>query len=117
MLFRDVVGVPPDQIAGLRASPVWQARMAAAHTLARELQAEKNYVFTADRFMNLETPTLLLLGGDSPAYFKAATDAVRSSLPNGQVAVLPGQQHIAMNTAPDLFLRELTQFLADGEPH
>jgi pimeloyl-ACP methyl ester carboxylesterase len=91
--------------------------MAAAHTLARELHAEKNYVFTPERFRNLGTPTLLLLGGDSPSYFRAATDAVQSSLPNSQVAVMPGQQHIAMNTAPDLFLRELIQFLVDDEAH
>jgi pimeloyl-ACP methyl ester carboxylesterase len=117
VLFRDVVGVPPDQIAGLRASPVWQARVAAAHTLARELRAEKDYVFRPERFANFRTPTLLLLGGDSPPYFKAATETVAAALPNGQVVVLPGQQHIAMNTAPELFLRGLIRFLADGEGH
>jgi len=25
--------------------------------------------------------------------------------------VLPGQQHIAMDTAPDLFVREVTEFI------
>ena len=117
VLFRDVVGVPPDQIAALRVSPVWQARIAAAHTLARELQAEKNYVFTPERFSNLTTPTLLLLSGDSPPYFKAATEAVRTSLLNGRVAIMHGQQHIAMNTAPDLFLREVIEFLADDQAY
>jgi pimeloyl-ACP methyl ester carboxylesterase len=117
VLFREVVGVPPDQLAGLRASPVWHARRAAAHTLARELRAEKAYVFTPQRFAALRTPTLLLLGGESPPYFKAATEAVAAALPNGRVVVLPGQQHLAMNTAPELFLGGLLPFLADGEGH
>jgi hypothetical protein len=29
----------------------------------------------------------------------------------GRIAVLPGQQHIAMNTAPDLFLGAVLGFL------
>jgi pimeloyl-ACP methyl ester carboxylesterase len=114
VLFRGVLGVPPDQIAGLRASPAWRSRIAAAHTLARELRAESDYVFAPERFATLRTPTLLLLGGDSPPYFKAATAAVEAALPSSQVVVMPGQQHIAMNTAPGLFLRALIRFLADG---
>src|SRR5258708_40058617 len=33
-------------------------------------------------------------------------------LPNSRILVLPGQQHIAMDTAPDLFVREVLAFLA-----
>jgi pimeloyl-ACP methyl ester carboxylesterase len=112
VFFRDVVRVPPDQLAELRASPVWPARVAAAHTLARELRAADAYSFTPERYRTLRTPTLLLLGGDSPPYFKAATEAVAAALPNCRVVVMPGQQHVAMNTAPDLFLREVVRFLA-----
>ena len=32
-------------------------------------------------------------------------------LPQSRVAVMPGQQHAAINTAPDLFLREVLGFL------
>jgi hypothetical protein len=28
-----------------------------------------------------------------------------------QVVVMPGQQHTAMNTAPDLFLKDVLEFL------
>jgi pimeloyl-ACP methyl ester carboxylesterase len=55
--------------------------------------------------------TLLLLGGDSPPLFRQATDVLAAALPNCQVAILPGQQHIAMDTAPDLFMKEVLQFL------
>jgi pimeloyl-ACP methyl ester carboxylesterase len=47
-------------------------------------------------------PTLLLLGGDSPAFFKTAIGAVHAALPKSQVVVMPGQQHTAMHTARNL---------------
>jgi pimeloyl-ACP methyl ester carboxylesterase len=64
-----------------------------------------------ERFAAQSVPTLLLLGGDSPSFQKKATESVHGALKNSRVAVMPGQQHIAMNTAPDLFLREVFGFL------
>jgi hypothetical protein len=49
----------------------------------------------------------LLLGGESPAFLKKATETVHDALPNSRIAVMPGQQHIAMNTAPELFIDEV----------
>jgi pimeloyl-ACP methyl ester carboxylesterase len=36
---------------------------------------------------------------------------VHAALPKSRLVVLPGQQHTAMNTAPELFVREVLQFL------
>jgi pimeloyl-ACP methyl ester carboxylesterase len=110
--IREVVKMPASDMAQFRASPAWPARLALAHTLSRELRAQKQYQFQPDRFKDLTVPTLLLTGGDSPAFFKAATETLSLTLPNCQIAILPGQQHIAMDTAPDLFLRELLPFLS-----
>jgi pimeloyl-ACP methyl ester carboxylesterase len=85
--------------------------VAAAHTLPRELRAEERYKFDAQRFKDLQTPTLLLTGGDSPHFLKAGIEAVATALPNSRIVVMPGQQHIAMDTAPDLFLHEVSTFL------
>jgi len=46
---------------------------------------------------------MLLLGGDSPPLFQKATDLLDSTLPHSQVVVLPDQQHIAMDTDPEMF--------------
>jgi pimeloyl-ACP methyl ester carboxylesterase len=108
--FRDIVQVPEEQIARLRAEPVWQARLAAAHTVVREF-ADADYVFDPDRFRHFVVPTLLLLGEHSPAFLKKATEGLAEVLPNSRVVVLPGQGHIAMTTAPELFLREVMGFL------
>jgi hypothetical protein len=52
------------------------------------------------------------LGADSPPFFDAATQAVKSALPQPRLAVMPGQQHAAMDTAPELFVSEVLQLAA-----
>jgi len=111
--LREGPRMPPHQIEQLRSSPAWPARVAVAHTLPREALALDSYRFDAQRFKELQTPTLLLLGGDSPPFFKAAIEAVDTALPNSRIVVLPGQEHIAMDTAPDLFVREVVTFLTE----
>jgi len=107
--LREVARVPDAALAQLRAAPSWPARLAAAHTIPREMRAEEAYVLDAARFAGMTVPTTLLLGGDSPPFLRAATDAVRCAVPNGQVLVLQGQQHTAMNTAPELFVHTLRE--------
>jgi len=109
--MREVVRMPAHELELFQASPAFPARVAAAHTLPRELRAHEAYRFEPERFKNLNVPTLLLLGGDSPPFFKAAIDALHAALPNNHVVVLPGQQHIAIDTAPDLFAQEVLEFL------
>ncbi|MFN8593351.1 MAG: alpha/beta hydrolase [Thermomicrobiales bacterium] len=110
-LMRDLVQVPEADLAHMRTLPVWQARLGAAPTIPRELRAVLEYRFHPERFRDLTTPTLLLLGGASPANVAAATHAVAAALPNAQTVVLPGQGHVAMDSAPDLFMTEVLQFL------
>lgn len=109
--FREIAKAPPHELEMLRSLPNWPARVAAAHTIPREMRGSDGYVFEPERFSRLRTPTLLLLGGESPPFLKAATEAVHAALTNSQIVVLPGQQHTVMNTAPELFVREVLQFL------
>jgi pimeloyl-ACP methyl ester carboxylesterase len=109
--MRDVVEVPVHQIDLLRSDPSWKGRLGAAHTIPSEF-VDADYVLLPQRFGGMNTPTLLLMGGDSPSFLKKATEAVANALPNCRLAEMPGQQHIAMTTAPDLFCREVVGFLA-----
>jgi pimeloyl-ACP methyl ester carboxylesterase len=112
-LAREIVGVPEDVIAAWRASPEWEAAIDAADTIVPEGHAIEGYVFDPARFRGLTTPTLLLLGSESPPFFKAATEAVGEALPHSQLVVLAGQGHVAMDTNPELFLREVVRFLGE----
>jgi len=112
MLFmREVASLSEEEIDVFRKDPGWQSRLEAAHTLAREERAVSEYRFDADRFSDLKTPTLLLTGSESPPLFKEATKAVHIALPNSRIVTLEGQAHIAMNTAPELFIKEVKEFL------
>lgn len=108
--FREVVRMPDQELDAMRAQTSWQARVAAAHTLVREMEDE-DYAFDASRFQGLVTPTLLLLGENSAPFLKKATERLAEVLPDSRVALLPGQGHVAMTTAPELFLREVLSFL------
>ena len=109
--FREVVRVPPDEMEMLKRLPNWPARVAAAHTVPRELRADEEYVFEPARFAALRTPTLFLLGGDSPAFLKKATEAAHAAVHGSRIEILAGQQHTAMNTAPELFIEKVFAFL------
>jgi pimeloyl-ACP methyl ester carboxylesterase len=110
-MFRDLVGMPQEEVEYLRSLPAWQERVKAAHTVPRELRADEVYLFDPERFGNLGAPTLLLRGSDSPDFQKAADKAVDEALPNSRIVVMPGQGHAAMDTGTDLFTTEVLRFL------
>jgi pimeloyl-ACP methyl ester carboxylesterase len=114
--MREVAGVADHQVEVMRSMQAWEARLAVAHTIPREERASRQYRFDPDRWRGVEVPTLLLEGGDSAAPFKEADRALQAALPHCQIAVLPGQRHTAMDTAPELFLSEVLDFLASDEP-
>ncbi|QIN81939.1 alpha/beta fold hydrolase [Rubrobacter tropicus] len=109
--MREVAGLPPETVEYMRSLPVWQARVDAAHTIPRELRAVKGYGFEPERFGDLEAPTLLLSGGESPAAMRKAAEEVDGSLPDSRVVVMPGQGHSAMDTGTGLFTSEVLTFV------
>ena len=108
--FRKVARTPEAELKMIKSLPNWPSRVAAASTIPREMQLDRHYRFDAERFTEQKAPTLLLLGGDSPASLVEATRAVHHVLPASQVSVLPGQKHVAMNTAPGMFLERVFGF-------
>jgi pimeloyl-ACP methyl ester carboxylesterase len=108
----EAAGLTPDELELVRSVPAWRGRVAAAHTILREVESIAALPpFDAGRFGRLATPTLLLLGGESRVAYREATEQLHSMLPSSQIAVMPGQQHIAMNTAPEVFVGEVLGFL------
>jgi len=110
--MQEVAGVPPDQLEMLRSLPAWQARVAVAHTIPREERANREYEFDPARFRSVDVPTLFLLGGESSDPFRLAAEAVAAAVPDCRVVILPGQRHVAMDTATELFTAEVLSFLA-----
>lgn len=111
VMMRDVVKMPDHEFEMYRQLPMWKERVKIAPTIPREMEIELNYTFDPQKFSDLTIPVLFLLGGDSPPIFKKATEIADNALPNSSVVILPGQQHIAMDTAPHLFAKETLAFL------
>jgi pimeloyl-ACP methyl ester carboxylesterase len=109
--FREVVEVPEAQLQGLRSAPVWAARIAAAHTVARETVIEEGYLLDAATLRSIETPTLLLTGAASPALLKQTALTLHELLPVSWLVEMGRQQHIAMDAVPELFADLVLAFM------
>jgi pimeloyl-ACP methyl ester carboxylesterase len=111
-MFRDVVEASAKDMEILRLQEdARAARLRNAPTIPRELRAEQAYTFEPDRFRNMRTPTLLLVGGNSPVREMENAEGVAAALPQARVAVLAGQEHVALYTAPEVFVSEVMRFL------
>jgi pimeloyl-ACP methyl ester carboxylesterase len=114
--FREIVRMPEHELEVYRKLPMWQGRIQLAPTLPREMVIDQTYHFDSKKFADFHVPTLLLLGGDSPSIFKRAIGVLDSALPNSRVVEMPGQQHIAMDTNTELFVREVLHYLGVKQP-
>jgi pimeloyl-ACP methyl ester carboxylesterase len=110
VFFSDYVMMSPATVAAFRKDPSWSERIKLAPTVCREATAQFTYKFQPDRFERVTTPTLFLLGGDSPKAMAVSTRAGAAALPHGQVEILPGQQHVANLMAPELLAHDIVDF-------
>ncbi len=111
VFMREVVGMTADELAAFEASPVWAARVAAAHTTLRELEEAPTGESGLDAIAGLRVPVLLLLGGETAPLFRVEIEALAARLSDARIVVLPGQKHAAHHTAPELFVAEVARFL------
>jgi len=113
VFFKEVVKMPDYEFEKYSRLPVYKRRIELAPTIPREMTLGQIYTFNSGKFTNLQIPVLLMLGGDSPGIFKEAIRVLDETLPNSRVLVMPGQQHIAMDTDTEMFVREVKKFLSD----
>ncbi len=112
--MRRVVGMDEAALAAYRADPVWPLRVAAAHTIPRELRSEGEADAAGlEALGDVRQPVLQILGGDSLAAFADATTALDARLADGRVVVIPGARHAAHHTHPDAFVEAVLTFLAE----
>jgi pimeloyl-ACP methyl ester carboxylesterase len=113
--FREVAGYSDDQIDELALSPVWERRKRVLPTLPRELRAELAFRLDRDALGRLATPTLMLLGSDSPEWARRSTEAYSEALPHVELRILEGHGHGANTSGPELLAAEVARFLPPGE--
>jgi pimeloyl-ACP methyl ester carboxylesterase len=111
-LFRDIVGIDPDEFRAVSGEEAWAARLRNVHTLPRELRAENDFDIApiADRLREVETPILLLLGGESPRELVEPSERLASVLPKSRIAKIDGEGHAAMYGSPGAFVEIVNRF-------
>jgi pimeloyl-ACP methyl ester carboxylesterase len=109
LFIREVVRMPESELKVFRQLPMWKVRIKLAPTIPRELAIDRTYQFDPKRFTHFQVPMLFLLGGNSPDLFRRAAAVLDSALTSCTVVTLPGQQHVAMDTNPELFVSEVLQ--------
>jgi pimeloyl-ACP methyl ester carboxylesterase len=110
--MREIVRMPPPDLAAFRADPVWPVRAAAVATTLRELEGEASPAASLEALARVEAPVLQLLGSESAKEFHDATRALDSRLRSGRVEVIEGARHAAHHTHVEAFVRAICSFLA-----
>lgn len=87
---RDVVGIPPAVIAGLKNAPFWPALERMAHTLVYETTICGDGLL---RIPPITVPVLALAGEQGPPMFRAAAEALARGVPDGRSEVIAGVGH------------------------
>lgn len=107
-----IVELTDEELAFIRASPVWPNRVAAVPTVTRELRAESGWSYRPGCFDAVSAPTLVLAGTASPPAQQEATARAASAIPGARVARLEGHGHIAHRTDPPFVASIVRDFVA-----
>ena len=108
---RDLVKLTDVQIKEWRASPAWQLAAALTPTWVRELEVIRSLPLGVERFSQMSSPTLLLLGTATARHHEVASAALAETLPSAHTRRLVDQGHQAQVFAPTLVAREIAGFL------
>jgi len=112
--YRAIVGLSDEEIDQLRSQPAWPNRMAAAHTVPRELRVPPGEACPAEQAATLTAPTLVLVGSDTPRPYRESAETLAAALPDAKLVVLEGQGHGAEMFAPDVVAEQVVAFLGEG---
>jgi pimeloyl-ACP methyl ester carboxylesterase len=88
-----LVGIPEAVVAQLRHAPFRPALEATAHTLVYEATIVGDLELPAAKLRSITTPTLVVYGGESPAFMVRGAKALAKAVPHGRVRALVGQNH------------------------
>lgn len=109
--FTRVIELPQHAVDAMKETAVWQARLAAVHTITREADALQSWRLDPDRLGAIAGPVRLLLGTATTPALAAATRALAEAMPSWELVELEGQGHLAIDTATDVFLERVLEHL------
>ncbi len=92
------VGLPAPLVAFMRLLPAWSKLTSVAHTIPYDVahlgDAGSGRPLDPGRWSAAAVPTLVMDGGKSPAWMRAAMPALTAALPDAEHRTLPRQMHV-----------------------
>jgi pimeloyl-ACP methyl ester carboxylesterase len=96
--FMKVVGAPGILVTIMRFTPAWSKLKAVAHTLVYDTHIvqdnQQGKPLPAARWASVAVPTLVAVGGKSPAWMKHSMEALSGAIPRAKHHTLDGQTHM-----------------------
>lgn len=94
-LFMRYVGMPDEQIAGMRQAPFWAGLEAIAPTLAYDHTGilGPDLAVPAGRAARIRTPTLVMAGGAGAPFMRVTAETLSQAMPRAELRILDGQAH------------------------
>lgn len=108
----EIVGMTPFELDAFKANPIWPVRVAAAHTILRELDAEPSAGASLPALGEVRQPVLQLLGSASLPIFRDAAIALDERLRDGRIVEIAGAKHAAHHTHVDAVMEAVLAFVA-----
>lgn len=110
-LFMAYVGIPTDQIEGMRHAPFWGGMEAIAPTLAYDHTAimGKEGSIPTERAARVHVPTLVMNGGGGAPFMLETAKTLSTVIPTAKLMTLDGQTH---DVQPEALAPVLVEFFA-----
>jgi pimeloyl-ACP methyl ester carboxylesterase len=116
--FLKSVGVPAFFAAVMPLLPIWSRLKAIAHTLPYDgaimEDNQRGRPLPGDRWRSVRVPTLVMVGGKSPAWLEHSGLSLANIPPNGQFRPVAGQTHNVSGKALAPVLREFFSATNEG---
>lgn len=111
LFMREGVGLPAMFVTMMRFMPAWSKLKVVAHTVVYDAAIvddyQKGHPLPAGRWASVTVPTLVAVGGKSPAWMRHAMRALADVLPDARHRTLEGQTHIVK---PEALAPALAEF-------
>jgi len=115
VFLRDVVEMTPAEWDAFRTAETYPRRVAAAHTVPRELRAGSTVGASLDRYAAVRQPVLQIVGSESPVDFREGAEALSGHLALGRLAVIEGARHAAHHTHVEALAGLVERFLTEPD--
>jgi len=93
--FLSSIGTPPEALEGMKRSPQWEAMKKIDFTLAYDYEVLGDGAVPEEVVKTIRVPALVMNGGNSMDFMKAAADRIAALIPDARRKILEGQAHQA----------------------